>query len=182
MAIDPYQTVTHLPLVQEEAVSRLVRWCEPQGASCQQVNASEWECRLGERSTGTFSGLMLGSFSGFDKWPVKAKIEILASQAQPAAPSQSVEPVDRPKFCFNCGSNLPVEGRFCPECGNPIPGQTSPDEAGPAPGQAGVQVSITVSHDMPKAILMGQLASGPFKAKYEERLAQAAAQIQQAWG
>ncbi|MBT9131237.1 MAG: hypothetical protein DDT40_01215 [candidate division WS2 bacterium] len=32
----------------------------------------------------------------------------------------------RPKFCEQCGRELPLEGKFCPGCGDPIESPTSP--------------------------------------------------------
>lgn len=40
----------------------------------------------------------------------------------------------RPKFCEQCGRELPLEGKFCPGCGNPIESLATPstEEASPA--------------------------------------------------
>ena len=182
MAIETAQQVVNLALSADETMSRLVQWCESQGLACNRSGPNQLDCRMGEKSVGSIGRLMLGSFSNMDSWPVKVLIQVQPDpSASGVAPPVQV-PTTKPKFCFNCGATLSDEGRFCPGCGSPVPGSEESPDVETSGRQVGVQVTISASHDIPTSMMMGQIALGPFKEKYEQHLAQIILRIQQAWG
>ena len=48
--------------------------------------------------------------------PVSAPAPVAAAPSQPAP---QVESAPKPKFCTNCGKEVPVGAKFCTECGTP---------------------------------------------------------------
>ncbi len=183
MSIEPVTRIVFSRLDPEQTAARLLEWLAGQGGRPNQVTPTDIECDFGSRSPTAFSGLVTASFSGEEKWPIKVLINITPGTGppDPATPGGPTSG-ERPKFCLQCGTALPGEGRFCPGCGQPIPGLT--EETPPAADAAAIgpaaQVSITIKDDIPRMFMVGQMARGPFKDKYQERMTVIANGLEQA--
>ena len=175
MSIPPISRTITVGRAPEEITAGLMNWLPTQGAGVNQPNPNRIECTFGIKSVKTFKGLAWGSFSDLEKWPVKVSMDLYASQAAPPPPPAQ----DRPKFCMKCGGGLPNEGNFCPGCGSPVPNAQS-QAANPASPGAACSVAITAEEDMPGMLGIKQIASGPFKQKYQERLEAVVYSLEQA--
>jgi hypothetical protein len=171
MSIEPVRVSVPCRLPMDQTVESLMNWLASAGARPQAQGPTEILCEYGSRAPMAF-GLIGGALAGDDKWPAKAVVRVTQG-----AGTLSAEQDPQPKFCMNCGGELPGEGRFCPGCGSPVP------EPKPSVGQdegSATMVEIEVLEDLPNLPLLKQTTGAAFKAKYQQRLANIAQAIQQA--
>ena len=174
MSIEPVRVTIPCRLSVDQTMEQLINWLASAGARPKAQGPSEIWCEYGSRAPMAF-GLIGGALAGDDKWPAKAVVRLVPGSGAPAP--QAAGDAPRPKFCMNCGGELPGEGRFCPGCGNPV----ADPSAGQAQGLDGATiVEIEVLEDLPNLPLLKQTTGAAFKTKYQQRLIKIAQAIQQA--